>query len=90
MLVEEAVRVHTRLMDAARDGRRAILTLGTNESDVHVQPWEMIRDTRGPLVFQGVTIRRQPLGAGVGRRPSRCIEPYHSSSGSEGGCSPTG
>ncbi|MCP3997895.1 MAG: hypothetical protein GY722_22970, partial [bacterium] len=46
----EGARVHLRLMDAARAHRPAILTLGTDEPDVHVQPWEMIRDRRGPLV----------------------------------------
>ena len=60
----EGARVHMRLMDAARARRPAILTVGSDEPDVHVQPWEMLRDRRGPLVFQGVTIRRQLRGAG--------------------------
>jgi hypothetical protein len=64
----EGARVHLRLMEAARTHRPAILTLGSDETDVHVQPWEMIRDRRGPLVFQGVTIRRQLRGANATRR----------------------
>ncbi len=36
----EGARVHMRLMDAARAHRPAILTLGTDEPDVHVQPSE--------------------------------------------------
>ncbi len=64
----EGARVHMRLMDAARAGRPASLTVGTNEPEVHVQPWEMMRDRRGPLVFQDVTIRRQQLGADAARR----------------------
>ncbi len=59
----EGARVHQRLMDAARARRPAVLTLGTDETEVHVQPWEMLRDRRGPVVLQGVTIRRQLVGA---------------------------
>ncbi len=67
----EGARVHMRLMDAAGAGRPASLTVGTIEPEVHVQPWEMMRDRKGPLVFRGVTIRRQLRGAGTARRLPR-------------------
>jgi len=35
---------------------------------VLAQPWEMMRDRRGPLAFQGVSIRRQLKGSGRTRR----------------------
>jgi tetratricopeptide (TPR) repeat protein len=54
--------VYRELMDAARGGRRALLTLGTTDPEVLGQPWELVRDPRGPLTFQGVTIRRQLVG----------------------------
>ena len=64
----EGARVHMRLMDAADAGRPASLTMVTIEPEIHVQPWEMMRDKKGPLVFRGVTIRRQLRGAGTARR----------------------
>lgn len=42
--------------------KRVLLTLGTSEPDVLVQPWEMMRDREGPLAFRGVSIRRQLTG----------------------------
>ncbi len=29
-------------------------------ADVLAQPWEMMQDRRGELIFQGVTLRREP------------------------------
>ncbi|MCG8457189.1 MAG: CHAT domain-containing protein, partial [Holophagales bacterium] len=54
--------VYRNMMGAARDGRPVFLTLGTTEADVLVQPWEMMRDAKGPLTFRGVSIRRQLEG----------------------------
>ncbi|MBU1750818.1 MAG: CHAT domain-containing protein, partial [Chloroflexi bacterium] len=61
----EGVQVYNNLM-AAPEPR--LLTIGAVDPDVLVQPWEMMRDPRGPLAFQGVTVRRQLQGA---RRPRR-------------------
>ena len=65
----EGVHVYRNLMRAVEDdGRAGLVTLGATDSDILIQPWEMMRDERGPLVFQGVTIRRQLKGA---ERPRR-------------------
>ncbi len=69
----EGLRVHMRLMDATKAGRPAVLTIGTDDPEVHMQPWEMMRDRRGPLVFRGVTIRRQLKGAGEARQPKLAL-----------------
>jgi tetratricopeptide (TPR) repeat protein len=60
--------VHRNLMDAADEQQAALLTLGAEAPDVLGQPWEMMRDGQGPLVFRGVTIRRQLKGSGKSRR----------------------
>ncbi len=57
------------MMEAAPLPR--LLTIGTNDPAVLPQPWEMMRDRRGPLAFQGVTVRRQLQGA----RPTRRFRP---------------
>jgi tetratricopeptide (TPR) repeat protein len=63
-------KVRQRLLSAAATGQPCLLTLATTEPDVLAQPWELMRDQRGPLVFQGVTIRRQLLNLQqVGRSP---------------------
>lgn len=36
-----------------------LLTLATDDIDILRQPWELMADSRGPLVRQGITIRRQ-------------------------------
>jgi hypothetical protein len=64
----ESTALHRGLLDAIQDGCPATLTLSSSDPEVLVQPWEMMRDRRGPLVFQGVTIRRQLKG---GRDPRR-------------------
>ncbi len=56
-------QVHNNLLAAAEDDRPVLLTLGTTEPDVLVQPWELMRDREGPLAFRGVSIRRQLEGA---------------------------
>ncbi len=61
----EGTNVYRNLMGA--DGAR-LLTIGSTDSDLLSQPWEMMRDARGPLAFQGVTIRRQLKGSGATRR----------------------
>jgi tetratricopeptide (TPR) repeat protein len=58
----DGANVYRDLMEAVRDRRRALLTLGTTDPDVLGQPWELLRDPWGPLTFQGVTIRRQLVG----------------------------
>ena len=57
----EGVQIYNNLMGAAPP---RYLTLGTTDPDVLAQPWEMARDRRGPLAFQGVTVRRQLQGSG--------------------------
>lgn len=59
----EGTNVYRNLLDAEKRGRPVLLTLGTAEPDVLVQPWELMRDTKGPLAFRGVSIRRQLEGA---------------------------
>jgi hypothetical protein len=55
----EGREVYRNLMDA----EPRLLTLGATDPDILAQPWEMMRDKRGPLAFQGVTIRRQLQGS---------------------------
>ena len=60
----EGTNVYRNLMDAIqRDGRQGLITLGATDPDVLVQPWEMMRDTKGVLALRGVTLRRQLQGA---------------------------
>jgi tetratricopeptide (TPR) repeat protein len=55
--------VYRNLMDAIqRDSRQGLITLGATDPDVLVQPWEMMRDTKGVLALRGVTLRRQLQG----------------------------
>jgi len=61
----ESREVYRNLLDA--DGPR-LLTLGATDADVLAQPWEMLRDARGPLGFRGVIVRRQLKGSGKTRR----------------------
>jgi len=61
----ESRDVYHNLLDA--DGPR-LLTLGATDADVLAQPWEMLRDARGPLAFRGVIVRRQLKGSGRTRR----------------------
>ena len=58
----EGGRLEGRIDQACAEGRRVTLTLGSDEPEFHAQPWEMLRDRRGPLVFRGITVRRQLLG----------------------------
>lgn len=67
----EGTNVYRSLMDAAADDeQRCLLTIGATDPQILVQPWEMLRDKRGPLTFQGVTIRRQLRGAGPRNQPT--------------------
>ena len=66
----EGTNVYRNLLDAEKQDRPVLLTFGTKESDVLVQPWELMRDTRGPLAFRGVSIRRQLEGA----KPMQTLE----------------
>jgi hypothetical protein len=59
----EGDTVYRNLLDAARRRQPCLLTLGSTDPDVLGQPWELMRDGRAPLVFQGVTVRRQLIGA---------------------------
>jgi len=65
----EGVQIYNNLMNAAKTGDRpCLLTIGAKDPAILTQPWEMMRDKRGPLAFQGVTIRRQLQGSS---RPSQ-------------------
>jgi tetratricopeptide (TPR) repeat protein len=59
----DAAEAHQRLLAAAAKDHHCLLTLATTEPDVLGQPWELVRNDRGPLACQGVTIRRQLVGA---------------------------
>jgi hypothetical protein len=61
----EGTNVFRNLMQAADDDRPCLLTIGATDADILLQPWEMMRDREHnrPLVFQGVTIRRQLRGS---------------------------
>lgn len=61
----EGTNVYRNMMSA--DGAR-LLTIGATDADLLSQPWEMMRDARGPLATRGVTIRRQLKGSGATRR----------------------
>ncbi len=60
----EGVHVYRDLVDAVDRDRPSLVTIGATDPEILAQPWEMMRDKRGPLVFQGVTLRRQLQGAG--------------------------
>ncbi len=66
----EGTNVYRNLLAAEKDGHPVLLTLGTAEPKVLVQPWELMRDERGPLAFRGVSIRRQLEGT----RPLQTLE----------------
>ncbi len=65
----EGTNVFRNLLEAEKAGRQVLLTLGSSDSRFLQQPWELMRDKRGPLAFRGVSIRRQLVGAkpGVGQ-----------------------
>lgn len=64
----EGTNVYRTLMDEADADEPCLLTIGATDPKILNQPWEMMRDRRGPLTFQGVTIRRQLQGSGRPRR----------------------
>lgn len=51
--------IYEALMTRAESGYRRLLTLNSADPEVLVRPWEMARDHRGPLAFQGIRLRRQ-------------------------------
>jgi tetratricopeptide (TPR) repeat protein len=57
--VEECTQVHQCLREATQADGRALITLESDSSEVLGQPWEMMRDNNGPILFQGFTLRRQ-------------------------------
>ncbi len=59
----ETRQVYNNLMGATRADNPGLLTIGSADPAVLAQPWELLRDRRGPLAFQDVIIRRQLLGA---------------------------
>jgi hypothetical protein len=60
----EGNQVYNNLIQAVRkDKRHALITLGSTDPQFLSQPWEMMRDKRGPLTFQDITIRRQLKGS---------------------------
>jgi len=42
-------------------GHRVLLTLASDSADFLIRPWEMLRDSRGPLALRGLTLRRRLL-----------------------------
>lgn len=70
----EGTNVYRNLLEAVKDRRQVLLTLGSNESNFLLQPWEMMRDKQGPLAFRGVSIRRQLIGAKPGAAKSLDIK----------------
>lgn len=42
-------------------GHRVLLTLASDSPDFLIRPWEMLRDSRGPLALRGLTLRRRLL-----------------------------
>ena len=58
----EGTQVYNNFMG---DPEPRLLTIGTTDADALGQPWEMMRDMRGPVAFRGVVIRRQLQGAGM-------------------------
>jgi hypothetical protein len=69
----EGTHVYRNMLEAQRAGHNCLLTLGATDPEILQQPWEMMRDQRGPLAFQGVTIRRQLKGASQPRRHELCL-----------------
>lgn len=66
----EGTHVYRNLLEASKADRPVLLTLGSDQSRFLQQPWELMRDRRGPLAFQGVSIRRQLIGAKPGAAKS--------------------
>jgi tetratricopeptide (TPR) repeat protein len=66
----EGTHVYRNLLEASKADRPVLLTLGSDQSRFLQQPWELMRDRRGPLSFQGVSIRRQLIGAKPGAAKS--------------------
>ena len=62
----EGTHVYRNLLEATKAKRQVLLTLGSNDNRFLQQPWELMRDRRGPLAFRGVSIRRQLVGAKAG------------------------
>jgi len=63
----ECDRVRLSLTDKVGKRQRCLLTIGETDPNILAQPWEMMRDARGPLAFRGVTIRRQLRGSSSSR-----------------------
>ena len=59
----DGINVYRNMMDAEERGVPILLTLGTEEPNILVQPWELMNDGMGPLALRGVSIRRQLVGA---------------------------
>ncbi len=51
--------MHHDLGEREKECDLRLVTLGAGDPRTQGQPWVMTRDGRGPLSFQGVTIRRQ-------------------------------
>ncbi|MFO0757721.1 MAG: CHAT domain-containing protein [Byssovorax sp.] len=56
---------HRELLNDLLDGEAPrLLTVATQEAELLRVPWELVRNKKGPLAMQGVTIRRQLENAG--------------------------
>ncbi len=62
---EQGTHVYRNLGDAVKNKQPCLVTIGSKDPAVLSQPWEMMRDSKGPLTFQGITIRRQLKGSGA-------------------------
>jgi hypothetical protein len=60
---KEGHEVYRNLMEAVRDGQPGMITIGSTDPEVLVQPWELLRDSRGVMALRGVTLRRQLVGS---------------------------
>ena len=60
---KEGMQVYNNLLQAVRDGQPGLITLGSTDPDVLVQPWELLRDERGTLALRDITLRRQLVGS---------------------------
>ncbi len=61
--------VYKDLTTATENGRPVLLTLASDDAEVLSQPWELLRDKKGPLSFQGVSLRRQLRETGATEAP---------------------
>lgn len=52
--------LYQRIRDHLDDQGRVLLSLVSDHPGFLIRPWEMLRDSRGPLALRGLTLRRRP------------------------------